>query len=163
MVDIWRNRNPKSKNYTFRKNHFSGFIQRRLDIIFVSNNIQEYVKETKILPSFCSDHSPLFFNFQTSNEIHLGKHFWKFNSSLTKDEEYIKQMKDHIQKVKSQFVSIFNESPQAQWEFLKYEIRKFSIAFSAKKAQEKRENLLRLQGKLKDLEEDLNSAENIEQ
>ena len=41
LIDIWRIRNPILKRYTFRKNHFSGFIQRRLYYIFVSNNIQE--------------------------------------------------------------------------------------------------------------------------
>ena len=41
LIDIWRIRNPFSKRYTFRKNHFSGYIQRRLDYIFVSNTLQE--------------------------------------------------------------------------------------------------------------------------
>ena len=106
--------------YTFRKNYFLGFIQRRLDYIFVSNNIQENIKNINILPSFCSDHSRLFVNYQISNDVRLGKHFWKFNSSLTKDEDYI-----------------FKEKPQAQWEFLKYEIRRFSIAFSKSKKKSK--------------------------
>ena len=113
LIDIWRIRNPILKRYTFRKNHFSRFIQRRLDYMFVSNNIQENIKDTNILPSFGSDHSHLFVNYQTSNDFHLGKHFWKFNSSLTKDEEYVKQMKEHIQNVKHQFDPIFKEKPQA--------------------------------------------------
>ena len=155
LIDIWRIHSPILKRYTSRKNYFSGFIQRRLDYIFVSNNIQENIKDTNILPSFCSDHSSLFINCQTSNDFHLGKYFWKFNSSLTKDEEYVKQMKEHIQNVKHQFDSIFKEKPQAQWEFLKYEIRKFSMAFSKKKSKEKRENLARLEEKLNELEQNL--------
>ena len=58
-------------------------------------------------------------------------------------------MKEHAQNVKHQFDPIFKEKPQAQWEFLKYEIRKFSIAFSKKKSKEKRENLECLEGKLR--------------
>ena len=81
---------------------------------------------------------PLFVNYETSNDFHLGKHFWKFNSSLTKDEEYVKQMKEHMQNVKQQFDPIFKEKPQAQWEFLNYEIRKFSMAFSKKKSKDKK-------------------------
>ena len=34
LCSIWRIRNPKFKRYTFRQNHSSGFIQRRLDYIF---------------------------------------------------------------------------------------------------------------------------------
>ena len=33
LVDIWRIRNPLSNRFTYRKNHFSGLIQRRLDYI----------------------------------------------------------------------------------------------------------------------------------
>ena len=85
LIGIRRIRNPILKRYTFRKNHFSGFIQRRLDYIFVSNSIQENIKDTNISPLFCSDNSTLFVSYQTSNNFPLGKHFWKFNSSLTKD------------------------------------------------------------------------------
>ena len=35
LVDIWRIRNPTSNRFTFRQNHSSGLIQRRLDYIFV--------------------------------------------------------------------------------------------------------------------------------
>ena len=38
LSDIWRIRNPTSNRYTYRKNHFSGYIQRRLDFIFFSKN-----------------------------------------------------------------------------------------------------------------------------
>ena len=50
-----------------------------------------------------------------------------------------------------------------QWEFLKYEIRKFSIAFSKEKSKENREKIARLEGKLKELEQNLNWDENLEQ
>ena len=43
--DIWRFRNPKNKNYTFRQQHVTGFIQRRLDYFLVSNNLQESIKK----------------------------------------------------------------------------------------------------------------------
>ena len=103
LVDIWRIRNPSLKRYTFRKNHFSGFIQRRLDYIFISNNIQEYFEKVSILPSFCSDHSPISCILESSSKIQLGKNFWKFNSSLINDEKYVTQIKQHISEVKSQF------------------------------------------------------------
>ena len=40
--DISRIRNPTLKQHKFRKTHFSGFSNRRLDYIFISNNIQEH-------------------------------------------------------------------------------------------------------------------------
>ena len=34
LCDIWRIRNPTEKRFTFRQNHISGYIQRRLDYFF---------------------------------------------------------------------------------------------------------------------------------
>ena len=41
LCDMWRIRNPKIKRFTFRQQHISGFIQRRLDYFFVSNLPQD--------------------------------------------------------------------------------------------------------------------------
>ena len=58
LTDIWKIRNPKAKQYTFRQKHVSGFLQRRLDYFFISNNIQEFILDTNIIPAISSDHSP---------------------------------------------------------------------------------------------------------
>ena len=41
LCDVWRVRNPKERHSTFRQQHVTGFIQRRLDNFLVSNNLQE--------------------------------------------------------------------------------------------------------------------------
>ena len=43
LTDILRIRNPKAKQYTIWQKHVSGFLQRRLDYFFISNNIQEFI------------------------------------------------------------------------------------------------------------------------
>ena len=43
FCDIWRIKNPQKKSYTFRQRHFTGYLQRRLDYIFTSNNLQSLV------------------------------------------------------------------------------------------------------------------------
>ena len=104
LIDIWRIRNPFSKRYTFRKNHFSGYIQRRLDYIFVSNTLQESRQQTSTLPSFCSDHSPILVSYNKPTKISLGKNFWKFNSSLVQDETFVLKLKKQIKHVKTHFI-----------------------------------------------------------
>ena len=47
LCDIWRIKNLKSKTFTFRQRHFSGILQRRLDCLFISNNMQESAKNVK--------------------------------------------------------------------------------------------------------------------
>ena len=63
LTDIWRIRNPKAKQYTFRQKHVSGFLQRVLDYFFISSNIQESILDTDIIPAITSDHSPILISF----------------------------------------------------------------------------------------------------
>ena len=56
LCDIWRIRNPKSKAFTYRQRHFSGVLQRRLDYLFISNNMQESVKNVEILNALSMNH-----------------------------------------------------------------------------------------------------------
>ena len=67
LTDICRNQNPYIKRYTFRENHFSGFIQRCLDYIFISNSIQEYIDSNNILPALSTDRSPILISFCLEN------------------------------------------------------------------------------------------------
>ena len=59
LKDIWRIRNPKTKQYTFRQKHVSGFLQRPLYYFFISNNIQEFILDIDIIPAISSDHSSI--------------------------------------------------------------------------------------------------------
>ena len=49
LCDIWRIRNTKSRPFAFTKKHSSGFTQCRLDLIFISNALQEFVTTAEIL------------------------------------------------------------------------------------------------------------------
>ena len=86
----------KSRRFTFTQKHSSGFIQRRLDYIFISNTLQELVTTTEILTPISIDHSPVIFSLSKGNDCLRGKGFWKFNSSLTKDQNYITEIKKLI-------------------------------------------------------------------
>ena len=48
---------------------------------------------TEILTPISTDHSPLIFSVSKENGCLKGKEFWKFNSSLTKDQNYIIEIK----------------------------------------------------------------------
>ena len=90
MTDIWRIRNPKAKQYTFRQKHVSGFLQRRLDYFFISNNIQEFIS---------SDHSPILISFSKDRQNNKSSEFWKFNNSLLSDDIFKEEIKQHIQNI----------------------------------------------------------------
>ena len=72
-------------------------------------------------------------------------------------------MKQHKSKVKSQFNLAFGNKARAQSDFLKYEIRKFSIEFSKNKAKLRRKKLSRLKVKLKEVEQKIANGKAKEQ
>ena len=125
LCDIWRIRNPKTKIYTFRQKHVSGLIQRRLDYFYISNSMQVSVKNTDVLTSLLTDHSPITFSCFKNEESKRGRGFWKFNNSLIENAEYVLQMKKII-------LDTLNE---VIWEYLKYNIRKYTIKFSKELAK----------------------------
>ena len=54
LYDICRIRNSVTRTFTCRQKHCAGFIQRRLDNIFISNSLQEFLNDTSILTSLSS-------------------------------------------------------------------------------------------------------------
>ena len=82
LFDICRIRNPKRKKFTFRQQRCSGFIQRRLDYIFISKVLQESISNKKVLPTFLSDHSPVLISYEMKNKPDRPD-FWKFSSLLS--------------------------------------------------------------------------------
>ena len=128
LCDIWRLRNPDVKQFTFRQKHASGFIQWWLDYFFISNSLQDVITHTDFFAALSTDHSPVTISISRSKN--RGHGFWKFNSSLLSDQNYVTKTKNLIQT----FHSNENLIPNAQlkWELLKYEIQKFTINYIQK-------------------------------
>ena len=82
--DAFRIRHPKLQRFTFRRKNPS--LQRRLDYIFLANNMQECISNIEVLPSFMSDHSPVFLKLDFNMTLNRGNYGWKFNSLLLKDD-----------------------------------------------------------------------------
>ena len=137
LCDIWRVRNMKSKRFTFGQKHSSDFIQRRLDYMFISNTLQEFVTMTEILTPISTDHSPVLFSLSKEKGCLRGKGIWKFNSSLTKDQDYIIEIKKMIRSFCTANKSLSNR--QLKWILLKYEVRKFTVNYTKQIAKEKRQ------------------------
>ena len=53
------NKKFNKKLYRFRQNHSSSIINRRLDYIFISNQLQEFSNDTDIIPAFKTNHSSI--------------------------------------------------------------------------------------------------------
>ena len=162
LCDIWRIHNPKMKSYTFRQQHCSGLIQRRLDYIFLSVSFQELIKKSEILNAFSTDHSPVFCSIENISHFKKGSGLWKFNNSLLHNEEFVRKFKEYLEKTKDELNRDPELNKQMKWELLKYKIRYFTILFSKGFAKKKRLERELLESELKALQEDLNCENNLE-
>ena len=104
--------------------------------VFASNKLQESIKNTDILASLSTDHSPISFTLRRLQITAKGKGLWIFNGSLTLNKEFVEKMKEYISTCLNLLEKENILDDQVRWEYLKYEVRKFSIKFS--KAQAKK-------------------------
>jgi len=64
--------------------------QRRLDFWLITSSIQEEEENVDVVLAIGADHSAISMCINGIEEKGKGPSFWKFNSSLLEDEDYIK-------------------------------------------------------------------------
>ena len=89
----------------------------------------------------------MFFSLSQEKVNTRSKGFWKFNSSLIKDQKYINRIKDFIRNFNTK--NDCNFSRRLKWGFLKHEICKFAIHYTIGLAKERKQKNLNLESKLK--------------
>ena len=62
----------------------------------MSNNFQDFVKSTGIIPAIKTDHAAIDLVLTKPNEDAKGPGFWKVNVSLLEDEDYLNDLKLRI-------------------------------------------------------------------
>ena len=102
LCDIFRTRNPDSRRFTWRRK--TPFLQRRLDYFLVSDSLQESIEMIDIIPSIASDHSAIILKLRPTYEGNRGRSYWKFNSSLTEDRQFVNSLKNEIPVLKRKYV-----------------------------------------------------------
>ena len=94
LVDIWRELNPQIQRFTWRR--ANPLQQSRPDFFLMSGNLCISETDADINPGFRTDHSILTLVF---GEGCKNKAYWKFNSLLLKDEEFVQEANDTTKKV----------------------------------------------------------------
>ena len=159
IEDMWRIKNPVKRRYTWRQT--KPLVQCRLDYFMISTQLLDNVEKITILPASLSDHSPIYASFKFTPLI-KGPGFWKLNTSLLEDLEYIDLLTEMIEIWKIEFATLENKN--LVWDLLKYRIRETSTKYSKAKRKEKRQKEEKLQQSLALIEEQLgenNTEENL--
>ena len=151
LVDIWRIQNEEKLQYTWHSNT-TPKIFTRLDRFYISDSLQSSIKNSKISPGLCSDHSATSFHLQCNSTI-LGPGFWKLNTHHLTDIDFVNKINETIAEV-IETANTESLDKRGQWDFLKYKVKETAIRESKIRAKNKREEIRRL-------EANITHAENI--
>ena len=151
LCDIFRVQNPYVRRFSWCQR--TPFKQRRLDYIFVSNTLQEYVTQIKIIRRVFSDHSAVILKLRPLAGDKRGPGYWKFNNSLVDYKQFVSQMNGKIEDYFHETMEISN--PVIRWDFLKFKMRQFCMSYSKQKRRERKQKRMSLESKLKRLENNI--------
>ena len=136
LVDIWRVKNPETMSFTWSQK--SPRIFCRLDYWLISNNLNDLVRSTDIIPAIRTDHDAIFLEIgKLQNEI-KGPGHWKMNCSLFADEEYIDSITEMIPIWTAEGRKDLSDD-RSVWEWIKFNIRAHAICHSKRKAKQRNE------------------------
>ena len=153
IEDIWRKRNPRKKEYTFRQKQ--PVVQTRLDYWFISLSLYKLVNKCAIVSSITPDHSGVLLQFRELKENYdFGRSYWKFNNSLCNDIFFVDKLTAKIIEWKEQLILDFT-SKMTSWDFLKMKMREFIISYSRERAKFRRFEIEKLEKEIAELESQL--------
>ena len=91
------------------------------------------ITSTDILPGFKTDHSMIILKISLHSNPR-GPGFWKLNTSLLADTNYIELIKLTIQQTREEHENDDSINPSLLWDMIKLKVREKSLSFmSAKK------------------------------
>ena len=98
LVDIWRELNGQCKRFTWRRSQ-PILQQSRLDYFLINENFVADIISADIEPGYRTDYSVVTITFRFTERAR-GRTFWKSDSSLLRDIEYVRRIKETIKKTK---------------------------------------------------------------
>ena len=132
----------ENRTYTF-KQRSCGWKKRLLDRFYISNTFNVYEIEHIKTENF-TDHLGVLLYLSDKKEHKNNKEYWKLNNTLLEYEEFIKELKHHINFTKEEIEKDKNE-PVTMWLNLRGLIQKEAIRFGQKigRMKRKEEKLIR--------------------
>lgn len=127
LIDVWRERNEKKREFT-RKQIVGNFLcQTRIDYILSTINLEDFIEDISYKDTSLSDHKMVLLKIDF-NKKERGPGVWVLNTELLKSESYKSEIEKFIEKEKED--GMYVEDKRIWWENVKYEIKKFSIRYS---------------------------------
>ena len=128
LTDVWRHRYPNKQEYTWHCPHVGKDIRSRLDRIYTSPCFNASKNEVVIQPFSWSDHEAMVMKFSVPDQNQRGPGYWKLNTSVLKEPEYLNLIKTFWTEWKTQ-KSEYSSISQ-WWDFGKRRIQQISVWYA---------------------------------
>ena len=150
LIDVWRVRNPHVQFYSWMRTR-PYYTASRLDFALISQGLSSSCGNCMYIPGIQTDHTAFFININILDQKR-GKGYWKFNSSLLTDRDFITAMNIEIDKKLSE---ASNLSSTEKWTFLEDQLRTFTIKYSKQRTNERDLIISQLSEKILYMEHDI--------
>ena len=145
FCDVFRVKFPRRKLFT--KHNKSDTIMSRIDRIYSPKSMLSDAFGYTFDPCSYFDHDLVSVKFNSKRAFDRGPGLWKFNSSVTMDDEYTRLLSQFLQDWRLQKGRY--QDPRTWWDIGKTHIRDITVEFATSKRKEKRfqrSNLVRQLG-----------------
>ena len=130
LFDAWKIKNENIRAHTWSRGKPA--IARRLDYIFISENMLPHLENAEIKSLSFSDHRAVIAKFKFS-DFRKGPSLFKMNTSLLKDIKYVDMIKQRILETQKD-ISL---DPHLMWENIKIEVKTVTQEYSRYKSMER--------------------------
>lgn len=153
LIDVWRELNPSTKEYTFIKSNPPS--KSRIDFFVVSHDVLYSRKGpvAEIRDGYMSDHKMITLSLNLPT-IEVGRSYWKFKNSLLIDENFVTMVRQKIPQIIQDNRS--DASCTLLFETLLCVLRGEIIKFSSNKKREAESTLRRIEAEISVLQQEVN-------
>jgi hypothetical protein len=103
-----------------------------------------------------SDHNPVELKLSGLEQNNKGRGFWKLNTSLLKDKNYVKKINATLDEEIENYKNMQNR--RLAWYMIKMQVKSASISYATYKAKKTREYEKQLKNELDNLEEKMSTT-----
>ena len=128
-TDVWRDIHPFEPGYTWKRTRPT-YLAERLDYIFISDCLSQYVQSIRTAKGYRTDHQMVELEMKICGEKR-GPGYWKLNTSLLRDKDFVEKINALIDIELAQ--TPLYESKRKHWEIIKLTIRGSILQYAARK------------------------------
>ena len=155
LVDIWRKLHQGEAQFTWTKLHPNPIFER-LDYFLINIALCQMVLKCEIQPGIQTEHSSVLLHVSLEF-AKRGPGYWKFNTSLLRDQEYISKINSLLE------IELAQEykTKRMKWEMVKLAVRGSTIQYSARVQKSDKNKIEVLQRKVKQMQDKLQNIPTI--